>query len=103
VNNPLQGGRAEKMRFGILPSRAIAFSLATASKLPTTSSSVAGLYFSTHGRKKSCRICQNPVPAKPLLCVCHERLLRTSFLLAADMIQVGSQKRTAAQAIYLSI
>nr|GLL45157.1 hypothetical protein B296_00053306 [Ipomoea trifida] len=38
-----------KMRLGMFPSRAMTWSLATASSLPTMSATLLGLYFSTHG------------------------------------------------------
>lgn len=38
-----------KMRFGIFPSRAMTWSLATASSFPTMSATLVGLNFSTHG------------------------------------------------------
>lgn len=38
-----------KIRLGMLPSRAMTWSLATASSLPTISDTLFGRYFSTHG------------------------------------------------------
>lgn len=39
----------DKMRLGMLPSRAMTWSRETASSLPTMSTTLLGRYFSTHG------------------------------------------------------
>lgn len=39
----------ERMMLGMLPSRAMTWSLETASSLPTMSATLLGRYFSTHG------------------------------------------------------
>uniref|UniRef100_A0A0A9EDF2 Pco108913 n=1 Tax=Arundo donax TaxID=35708 RepID=A0A0A9EDF2_ARUDO len=45
---PVPGG-PERMRLGMLPSRAMTWRRTTASELPTTSSTRVGRYFSTQG------------------------------------------------------
>lgn len=43
------GELTESMRLGMLPSQAMISSRETASELPTTSETLVGRYFSTHG------------------------------------------------------